>query len=247
MKGIAFILSVFMLLMSGYAQAQQEEEDRIIFKHTVVWNILEVYQLFYRDVHPTRFIYDKEVLDSLNSIFFNGFGIFMSGEDLYFNRTKVINEWNSKLGLETRVLEKETDVFILDSISVVSHALDTTITGNYIKTWGMLRQPYGSGFEREKISTINHLSKFQLSEWYSRTGHIVGALQEFFKVPIESKLPLDSYFTDYWDININIETEYEDSVSDRVNLWIDLLKEVGLNLRIERRIEKFVEIKNASR
>jgi len=232
-----FISTVFCLF-------GQMEKDRMRIYDASAQNVLEVYQRIYSDVHPTRFIYDKDLLDSLNSIFFKDvFAIFLSGEDLYWNRTKVINEWDSKLGLETRVLEKETDVFILDSISVVSHALDTTITGNYIKSWGIYAQVFNSGLEREKISIINHLSKFQLSEWHTRTGHIVGALQEFFKVPIETK----RYITDYWDINIDIERGYEDDVSDRVGLWIELLKDVGLNLRIEKRIEKFVEIKNASR
>ena len=59
-----FILSVFCLF-------GQEQEDRMIFGvASPRANVLSIYQILYNDVHPTRFIYNEEILDSLNSTFF---------------------------------------------------------------------------------------------------------------------------------------------------------------------------------
>ena len=48
-----------------------------------------------------------------------------------------------------------------------------------------------------------------------------------------------------FEINIDIEKNFEGNLSDRIDFWIETFREVGIYLRLEKRIEKFVEIKKA--
>ena len=236
---ILFISFVFCLL-------GQDQEDRMDFRFLCAGSILEIYQIIYRDVHPTRFIYDsKEKLDSLYHLAFKDYGIFINGEDLYWRRLKVINEFDSIFGLKTRVLKKDVKVLVLDSINAIyppNISIDSInkITSNFIiYTWGSSLTR-----KREWGTTINHLSRFRVSYWQTSTRHIAGNLEAFFLIPVEI-CPLSRHIapTQWLDINLDIERNFEGSLSDKINLWIETFKEVGIYLRVEKRIEKHVEIK----
>jgi len=232
---ISFISSVLCLF---------GQEDRIYPESELVEaNILSIYQWLYRDIPSVRFIYDEEELDSLNSHLFKVVAVPFSNVEWYWNRSKVRNKQDSIFGLKSRVIEKETEMLILDSISVAGHLFDSTIntTGNIIRAWGIYTTPTPSPFVREPRSTISHFSRFQISYYYIETQTIVRMLEDFFKIPVETKL----YSHDRYDVEINIEKDYEEGVSDRIDTWLELLRKAGINLRLEKRVTKFVEIKKS--
>jgi len=184
-------------------------------------NILELYQYAYENIPLTRFIYDKE-LNYINSHLPNHrYTMIFSSSDLVGNHYSIlINQLNSIFGLKTRVQEKETEVLILDAIN--------TNTGNITKSYDNTKAG---------MSLKDDYQRYTLNASYINSMIVIKALEDFFKIPVETEIPA----TDFYNIEISIEIDRR----EEVDAWLELFKKNGLILRKDKKILKFIEIEKS--
>ena len=132
---------------------------------------------------------------------------------------------NSIFGLKTGIQEKEVEVLVLYSIN--------TNKGNIKKSY--------DNTKAETRSEISHLINCQIKSGYINSDAITKILEDFFKIPVETEIPL----TDFYDIEIDIKRDYEQGITDKVDLWLELFEESGFILRKDKKVLKFIEIEKS--
>jgi len=210
-------------ILTDFTDGYKDTIENITETTSASKNILELYQYAYENIPLTHFLYDEE-LNYINSHLPNHlYTMIFSSSDLIGNHYSIlINQLNSIFGLKTRIQEKETEVLILDAIN--------TNTGNITKSYD---------YTKSGTSLNDDYFRYTLSASYINSMLVIKALEDFFKIPVETEIPA----TDFYNIEISIEKDRGDR--EEVDVWLELFKRNGLILRKDKKILKFIEIEKS--
>ena len=186
-------------------------------------NILELYQYAYHNMPTTRFIYDKELKYINSNLDKNRYDmIFTSSDWLGDHNLLLINKLNNKLGLQSTIVEKRTEVLVLDSL----------------------------GFERSQdkfnsgISTNQSELRYKIDATYVNSEVIVETLESFLETPIETNIPA----TNFYDIKIDIRKgSVNMKKTQDIDSWIEAFNQNGIYLRKDTKTMKFVKIEKVEK
>jgi thiol-disulfide isomerase/thioredoxin len=184
-------------------------------------NALQIYQYAYNNIPISRFSYDSDLsyLDSHlpNHLYKMNF----SCSSLLGNyQTILINQLNSVFGLETKIIEKEVEILVLDSIDTNNEACKESSGNVQSQTFQYSYKDYilsGSGIS---------------------VASILKSIEDKISMPVESKLEEPNLF----DLNIAIK----DEKNQDINVWINHFKKNGLILRQDKKLIQFVKIEKAA-
>jgi|GEM_PF-6613735 len=184
-------------------------------------NALQIYQYAYNNIPISRFSYDSDLsyLDSHlpNHLYKMNF----SCSSLLGNyQTILINQLNSVFGLETKIIEKEVEILILDSIDTNNEACNESSGNVQSQTFQYSYKDYilsGSGIS---------------------VSAILKSIEDKISMPVESMLEEPTLF----DLNIAIK----DEENQDVDVWLNHFKENGLILRQDKKRIQFVKIEKAA-
>ncbi len=207
-------------IVTGYTPDAFIDTAETITEYTTSHkNILELYQLAYKDISETRFIYDND-LKYIKSITPNhsynlSYKISSLSGDFH---TTLIRQLNAALGLETTKTTIYTNVLVLKKVE---------INGNSIKTANVKAGKW--------LDT--HISAENL---FKVAGNKIDAATLANLISEKTKLLVES--------DIKGELSYElkiamDKSSLNINDWINYFQSEGLYLKKERRKVEMIRIK----
>jgi len=213
-------------ILTDYTGGFKDTIENIVKITAANKSILELYQYAFENIPLTRFIYDEE-LNYLNSHLPNHryTMIFSSSDLLGDHHSILINQLNSTFGFKIKTQYKEVEVLILDSIN--------TNTGNNKKSHDNTRAGMSS--------KIAHFLYYIIKSSYINPMTITKTLEDFFMMSVETEIPSNSFY----DIEIEIERDYIEGITDNVDTWLELLNESGLILRKDKKVLKFIEIEKS--